>query len=261
MLKRFFVAILLCVAADRAAAVDYTDIWFVPEEAGWGANVVQSDVFLFITFFIYGSDGKPTWFVGNVRTQDAGGSFNGPLFSTIGTYYLRPWAGSTGTEVGTVSFQPLNPYTAKLIYTVNGIGTVTKTIQRQPLLAFNKPGVYGGGQTGTYSNCSVATNNGTYHDFFNLQITQAPDPSGVTDGTVTFVFNYTNFACTLSGTIERHGQLYSVPVATYQCPGGINTTATMTEIKATAQGIEGRYSAPSVGGNCREDSQFSAVRG
>ena len=33
----------------------------------------------------------------------------------------------------------------------------------------------------------------------------------------------------------------------------------MTEIKATAQGVEGRFSAPSVGGNCREDAQFSGV--
>src|SRR5256885_16653834 len=103
MLKRFFVAVLLCVAAGRAAAVDYTDIWYIPAEAGWGVNVVQSDAFLFITFFIYGSDGKPTWFVGNVTTQDAGRNFNGQLFSTTGTYYLLPWAGYMGTPVGTVS--------------------------------------------------------------------------------------------------------------------------------------------------------------
>jgi hypothetical protein len=37
------------------------------------------------------------------------------------------------------------------------------------------------------------------------------------------------------------------------------TSAAMTEIKATAQGVEGRFSAPSVGGNCREDAQFSGV--
>ena len=254
MLKRFLLAILLCVAAGRAAAVDYTDIYYIPAEAGWGANVVQSDNFLFITFFIYGSDGKPTWFTGQV-TRDASGNFNGTLYSTTGTYYPLPWAGFTGGPVGTVSFQPLSPSTAKLIYMVNGVGTVTKTIQRQTLTAITVGGTYSGAQSGTYSNCGTGGTNGAYRDFFDLQVTQA------TNGAVTFAFIYTNFACTFSGTLNQLGQLYSVPVASYQCggAGGLNTTATMTEIKATAQGVEGRFTALSAGANCREDAQFSAV--
>jgi hypothetical protein len=252
MLKRFFLGVLLLVAAGRAAAVEYTDIWYIPAEAGWGVNVVQSDTFMFITFFIYGADGKPTWFTGQV-TQDSSGNFNGTLYSTTGTYYLSPWTGFSGGPAGTVSFQPLGPYTAKLIYTVNGLGTVTKIIQRQNLTAITVGGTYSGAQSGTYSNCSMSTTNGSYRDFFDLQITQ------LTDGTVTFAFSYTNFSCTLSGALELHGQLYSVPVATYQCSDGLRTSAAMTEIKATAQGVEGRYSAPSVGGNCREDAQFSSV--
>ena len=37
-------------AHSAAAATDYTDIWYIEAEAGWGGNVVQSDTFLFITF-------------------------------------------------------------------------------------------------------------------------------------------------------------------------------------------------------------------
>ena len=259
MLKRFFLAVLLFVAAGRAAAVDYTDIWYIPAEAGWGVNVVQSDAFLFITFFVYGADGKPTWFTGQVTTQDAGKTFNGTLYATTGTYYLLPWAGFSGGPAGTVSFQPLGPYTAKLIYTVTGVGTVTKFIQRQNLTAITVGGAYSGAQSGTYSNCSMSATNSSYRDFFDLQVTQLRDPTGVTDGTVTFVFAYTNFSCSFSGTLVLHGQLYSVPVASYQCTDGLMTSAAMTEIKATAQGVEGRFSAPSVGGNCREDAQFSGV--
>src|ERR1700704_6665642 len=122
MLKRFFLAVLLLVAAGRAVAVDYTDIYFIPAEAGWGVNVVQSDNFLFLTFFIYGADGKSTWFTGQV-SKDGSGNFNGTLYSTTGTYYLLPWAGFMGGPVGTVSFQPLTPSSARLIYTVNGVGT------------------------------------------------------------------------------------------------------------------------------------------
>jgi hypothetical protein len=254
MLKRFLIALLLLVAAGRAAATDYTDIWYNPAENGWGVNVVQSDVSLFLTFFIYGADGKPTWFTGQQVTQDASGNFNGPLYATTGTYYMLPWAGASVVLVGTVSFQPLGPYTAKLIYTVTGIGTVTKVIQRQTLSRIIVGGTYSGGQSGAYSNCSMSTTNGPYRDFFDLQVTQ------LTDGTVTFAFAYTNLSCTFSGTLVQQGQLYSVPVASYQCSDGLQTSAAMTEIKATAQGIEGRFSAPSVGGNCSEDAAFSAVQ-
>jgi hypothetical protein len=252
MLKRFFLAVLLLVAAGRAAAVDYTDIWFNPAEAGWGVNVVQSDAFLFVTFFIYGADGKPTWFTGQVTTQDAGNTFNGTLYSTIGTYYISPWTGFSGGPAGTVSFQPSGPYTAKLVYTVNGVGTVTKFIQRQNLTAITVGGTYIGGQSGAYSNCSASTNNGPYSDFFNLQVTQ------LTNGTATFAFTYQSFNCTFSGTLVQQGQLYSVPGASYQCASDPTFSANLTEIKATAQGIEGKFSAL-VGGNCREDAHFSAV--
>src|ERR1700730_5456948 len=219
MLKRFFLAVLLLVAAGRAAAVDYTDIWYIPAEAGWGVNVVQSNTFLFITFFIYGADGKPTWFTGQV-TQDSSRNFNGTLYSTTGTYYISPWAGFSGGPVGTVSFQPLGPYTAKLIYTVNGVGTVTKLIQRQTLTAIALGGVYSGAQTGTFTGCA---NNVSYRNFFDLQITH------LTDGTVTFAFVYTNnYSCTFSGKLVQIGQLYNVTAANYQCTDGRpNTTANM----------------------------------
>ena len=258
MLKRLFLAIMLFAAAGQAAAVDYTDIWWIPAEAGWGVNVVQSDSFVFVTFFIYGADGKPTWYTANLYL-DATGNFNGLLYATTGTPFALPWVPAQVIQapVGTASFQPTGPSTAKLVYILTSgpiLATVTKSIQRQTLTTITVGGGYVGGQTGTYSGCSPSSSNGPYKDFFDdLQVTQ------LTNQSVTFAFIYTNVSCTLSGTLVQQGQLYSVPTATYQCSDGLNTTATMTEIKATAQGIEGRFSAPSVGGNCREDAQFSGV--
>jgi hypothetical protein len=184
--------------------------------------------------------------------QDASGNFNGGLYATTGTYYISPWAGgSMPVAVGTVSFQPTGPYTAKLIYMVNGVGTVTKLIQRQTLTAIALGGVYSGAQTGTFTGCG---NNVSYRNFFDLQITH------LTDGTVTFAFVYTNnYSCTFSGKLVQFGQLYSVTAANYQCTDGRpNTTANMAEIKATGQGVEAIFSA-SLGGSCREDAQFSGV--
>ena len=100
----------------RAGASDYTDIWFNPSEqstggGGWGVNVVQSDAFLFLTFFIYGPDNKPTWYVAGL-TRDANGNFNGPLYATTGTYFGAPWNpadGAGSAQVGTASFNPTSP--------------------------------------------------------------------------------------------------------------------------------------------------------
>ena len=69
---------------------------------------MQSDAFLFLTFFIYGPDNKPTWYVAGL-TRDANGNFNGPLYATTGTYFGAPWNpadGAGSAQVGTASFQP-----------------------------------------------------------------------------------------------------------------------------------------------------------
>ena len=76
MFKRILLCLFLLAAAFRAHATDYTDIWYIPAESGWGANVVQSDNFLFVTFFIYGADNKPTWYTAQL-TLDASGNYNG----------------------------------------------------------------------------------------------------------------------------------------------------------------------------------------
>ncbi len=76
-----------------------------------------------------------------------------------------------------------------------------------------------------------------------------------------FAFSYSNnLTCTLSGAIEQHGQIFEMPNATYSCTGTspFTTTAAMSEIKSTAQGIEGRWTA-ALGGTCREDARFSAA--
>src|SRR5258705_9794022 len=125
MFKRFVLCLFLMTAAFRAGAVDYTDIYYIPAESGWGVNVVQSGTdfnYMFVTFFIYGPDNnKPTWNTAQLTKDAVGNNFNGTLFATTGTFYATvPWKPSDVTQaaVGTASFQPTSAYTAKLIYTV-----------------------------------------------------------------------------------------------------------------------------------------------
>ena len=257
MLKRMLLAILLATWALGAAAADNTDIWYNPTEPGWGVNLVQSDNFIFATFFIYGQNGSPAWYTGQL-TWDGTRMYTGALYATTGTWFATPW--QTGNlsvaQAGTASFEPssLGAHRGTLAYTVNGVATVTKSIERQTLTAIVLGGSYTGGQSGTYSACANAADNRTYTDRYDLEVTQ------FASGNATFQFTYSaNLTCTLSGTLEQHGLQYRIPTATYRCSDGVNTAATMSEIKATAQGIEGRMSAVSAAGACREDAAFTAV--
>ena len=248
---------LTLLACTPLHAADYTDIWYVPTESGWGANVVQSDLFMFVTFFVYGADGKPTWYAGNLAWD--GAAFSGGLYQTQGTHWALPWNGASyaANAVGTARFTPdaINAYQATLTWSVNGIGTVTKAIERQTLTGIPLGGEYIGGQTGAYSSCGSASLNGPYTDRYTLAVAQS---SGV--ATLTFVYADSGASCTMSGTLEQHGQLYRIVNASYECSGGLvyKTSATLYELKPTSLGIEGRLAATLPSG-CREDANFSAV--
>ena len=250
MIRRLLLAILL-LAASGAAATDYTDIWYDPPESGWGVNVVQSDNFLFMTFFLYGQDGKPTWYVGQV-TQDASGNFNGALYSFTGTYFAIPWMGNVLSVAGTASFQPTTPYSANLVYTVTGVGTVSKNIQRQPLTRI----IIGGGYTGGLVLAQTAcANNGSGTLTVNIQVTQPVNNSGP----VTVAMNRADgLICSFNGPITAWGKLYQMQSASYTCSNGRNTIATIDELSATAHGLEGTWLAL-VEGGCVETGTFSAV--
>jgi len=252
MLKRFLVVLLLAGFTFPALATDYSDMWFLPTESGWGVNFTQNANVLFMTFFLYDQNGKPTWYVA-ISYQNPDGSFSGTLYSTTGTYFGSPWGGDTVTAAGTASFTPVNAYQGTLNYTLSAGPTVTKSIVRQSLVAIDLTGNYTGGQAGGYSNCSDASQNGLYKDTFDLQVTQSA-------GVLTLIFSYNGLgeSCTFSGALVQNGQLFTVPSASYTCQDGLNTTASMSEIKQTSQGIEGKFSASGVG-SCSEDAAFYGV--
>ena len=79
-------------------------------------------------------------------------AYTGGLFATTGTWFATPW--QTGNlsvvQAGTASFEPssLGAHRGTLAYTVNGVATVTKSIERQTLTAIVLGGSYTGGQVG-----------------------------------------------------------------------------------------------------------------
>src|SRR5438067_6993440 len=207
------IAALLAFASPATRAADYTDLWWIPAESGWGVNVVQTDNFMFLTFFIYGQDHKPTWYTAGL-VLDSTGAFSGGLYATTGTYYAQPWnPGDAGAaqQVGNASFRPssTNAYQATLTYVVNGVGTVTKNIDRQPLTPPLIGGQYTGGLSAAQTSCNNSSDNGAFKATYDLQVTQTAA------GGATFTFTYPTYACTLTGALAQHGRQYVISGASY----------------------------------------------
>ena len=74
------------VAAKSAPPFsNLTDLWWNPGQPGWGLNIVQhASGKLFITWFVYGSDGRPVWYVMPDGAWTKWYSYSGDIYRTSG---------------------------------------------------------------------------------------------------------------------------------------------------------------------------------
>lgn len=255
MLKKLVLAVLVMFAALRAEAREYTDVYFVPSEPGWGVFLVQSNTLQFLAFFIYGPDGKPIWYTA-LLNDDGTGNYSGSLFATTGTYFPNPWQGYTIAADGTVSFRPTDSYHATLTYTVNGAGTVVKAIERETLSAYVLSGSYSASAAGAISGCAdPARNDPAFRATANLAVAQVGDASA----TLTFTFTdpaHSGLVCTVSGPLAHLGRLYQLNGES-NC-GGNAHAATIDGLHPTGQGIEGHWTGET-GGGCVGSFHFTGV--
>ena len=125
----------LCVGTtdSRAAATNYTDMWWNSAESGWGINVAQQGDIIFATLFTYAANGQGMWYVLANGPKQADGSYLGDLFRTTGPAFnavpFSPLA-VNAVAVGTMRFRFSSGTTGTLDYTVNGV-SVSKSIIRQ----------------------------------------------------------------------------------------------------------------------------------
>jgi hypothetical protein len=98
-----------------APPINYTDIWWNPAESGWGLNVIQhGSGVIFATWFVYGADGKPTWYVMPDGQWNTANEYTGRVYRTTGPPPSAAFDPSTvtRTQVGY----------ATLTFNVNGLG-------------------------------------------------------------------------------------------------------------------------------------------
>jgi hypothetical protein len=107
-----------------APRTNYSDIYYNPNESGWGINVQQhpSDK-IFATWFVYGLDNKPTWYVIPDGGWSSDREYNGKVYRTRGPYFQdAEWTPSfvSVIEVGTATLSFENFNTVTLTYTIDG---------------------------------------------------------------------------------------------------------------------------------------------
>lgn len=92
-----------CSFASASAAGRYDDLWWRASEAGWGLDLVHQGDTLFATWYTYGADRSPTWFVASGMTRASDGSYSGALSRTTGSDPVVQWDPSkfSSTGVGT----------------------------------------------------------------------------------------------------------------------------------------------------------------
>ena len=114
-----------------APAIDYTDLWWNPNESGWGIAVTHQFGVMFLTWFVYDNSGKPMWYAATSCTVSGAGC-SGTLYRATGPAFGPTFDASQvrAIEAGTVTLSFSDANNGTLSYTVNSV-TSSKTITRQ----------------------------------------------------------------------------------------------------------------------------------
>ena len=236
LLLSFFV--LANSAFANSFQTDMTDLWWNANESGWGVTATHQGDVVFLTFFVYGTDSRPTFYTASASYTGSTGqgalSFSGPMYLTSG-----PWFGAlfdpnaVGVrQVGTATFTALID-TATLTYSVDGT-VIGKSLTRQTFRANNLTGEYFGFLLGTNSGCSnplYAGSGGT-----------AADISIAHSGTsFSMIANDGKEICTYTGNYAQAGRM-GRSQGTYSCPGRTGTYS-LLELEANPSGLTGRITS------------------
>jgi uncharacterized protein (DUF1800 family) len=135
VLARFWLAATLALAGLAAHASNYTDIWWNPEESGWGVTITHHHDKVFAVWYIYDPTGKPLWIVmPDGQFSNGGRTFSGDIYRTQGPP-LRSAFRADAVKVGhigtaRIDFEP-DDVTATATYSISNF-TASKRITRQP---------------------------------------------------------------------------------------------------------------------------------
>jgi hypothetical protein len=216
ILAALLVAIAFAVLPGSACATNYQDLWWNPNESGWGINISHQGDVMFATWFFYGASSQPTWiFLSRAERSGASGNiFTGDIFqATSGSPFSAvpfvPSPSGNFRPVGTARFVFSDARTATLTYTVDG-AQVVKQLTRQFIGGINLTGTYYGGLFRT----AACPNSGVSNSIYSVVHLPAPASSTITE--------VGGNLCRFTGVINQFGSSFEGG-GNYTCAGEVGT--------------------------------------
>ncbi len=248
-----FTLLFSTAAAATTVSTDYSDMWWNPDESGWGANVIQQGEILFVTLFVYDAQMNPLWYVAPATALQASGKFTGPLYATKGQWYaggrFDP-AQVVTSQVGDLTFTALDASRATLVYRVGGF-VITQNVTRQTWRTDNLAGLYLGARQGNWTGCDPSLN-GRVDSFAQLGISQQGVDIQVRDAG-------NRYTCNFTGKVQPAGR-FSEIVGEGVCDDHVGRFFKATEVQVSQIGFSLRYKLETVGSLCRFDGYFGGMR-
>jgi hypothetical protein len=118
----------------NAPAFDVTDMWWNPNESGWGLNLTEhSSHMVFAVWYTYDANGQRIWYTMSSGQWTSPTSYTGALYQTAGPPANGPFDPSlvARTQVGTATLNFADANTGTWSYSVNGVSGL-KNITRYP---------------------------------------------------------------------------------------------------------------------------------
>ena len=240
-MKKWLIALLFSGAAHGNTFMsNFQDLWWNANESGWGVTITHQREVIFLTFFVYGPDGRARWYTGQAsfvnNTSQGAAIFSGQMIEATGPWFAVAFNPSlvSARLVGTVTFTAFLD-SATLSYTIDGT-TVNKTVTRQTFRNDELTGNYTGQLRQTQSACTFPTPSGTFINAGDITISQ-------TGTNFTMTIRTTSDLCTYAGTYNQTGSLGLLQNGNYACNSGLRGTFNLLEVAATLSSVSGRYSA------------------
>jgi len=215
-------------AGATAFSIDQSDLWWNPDESGWGVQFVQTGSAVVATMYVFRPSGEPIWYIAALEAEQTPNTWSGDLY--VGT---GPWFGTTpfnpaavvGRKVGTMTWVALSVESGTLTYAVDGVA-VSKAIHRQTLRFDDYAGEYFG--IVKMTSCDPLSNG---------QISGFPAVFTVTHGVNQLVVKTQMFSsvnvgptvCTFAGDRAQSGH-YGKSRGTFTCEDGSSGTHVFTEM-------------------------------
>jgi lysyl endopeptidase len=127
-----FPAIAQYLGSFVAPAFDFTDMWWNPNENGWGLSLTQHPTrVIFGVWYTYEPDNTPVWYILPSGSWTSTTSYTGPLYLTSGPPFSGPFDPSRveTRQVGTATLTFSGANNGTFAYTVDGVSG-SKSITR-----------------------------------------------------------------------------------------------------------------------------------